>query len=157
MSNSQNFKNRIQSPSASKNNTSGNNLIINTRHSKANNSTDFAIQTSSSSSSLAKMQNSSINNIKVFYNELSKHLKKGKKEGDKLSRANTCTEENKKQTSTNGTKDSSSNTNSNATMRDKKNRLKKETKSYNGIDTPEELHFFYVNVIQNGNALENNF
>ena len=30
------------------------------------------------------MQNSSINNIKVFYNELSKHLKKGKKEGDKL-------------------------------------------------------------------------
>ena len=94
MSNSQNFKNRIQSPSASKNNTSGNNLIINTRHSKANNSTDFAIQTSSSSSSLAKMQNSTINNIKVFYNKLSKHLKKGKKEGDKLSRANTCTEEN---------------------------------------------------------------
>ena len=110
----------------------------NTKHSKGNTSTDFGIQTSSSSSS--------INNIKVFYNELTKHLKKKKKD-DKVN-----TEE-KKQTSTNGT---SSSNNTNTTVRERKNTKKKEGK-YCGIDTPEELHFFYVNVIQNGKALENNF
>ena len=112
----------------------------NTKNSKGNTSTDFGIPTSSSSSS--------ISNIKVFYNELTKHLKKKKKQ-DKVS----CNIEEKKQTSTNGT---SSSNNTNTTVRERKNIKKKEGK-YSGIDTPEELHFFYVNVIQNGKALENNF
>ena len=138
-----NHRNYSNTSSNRRNNNNSTNIMIsscssNTKHSKGNTSTDFGIQTSPSSSS--------INNIKVFYNELTKHLKKKKKD-DKVN-----TEE-KKQTSTNGT---SSSNNTNTTVRERKNIKKKEGK-YCGIDTPEELHFFYVNVIQNGKALENNF
>ena len=86
--------------------------------------------------------------INLRFKQLKKHLKKKKKE-DKVS----SNIEEKKQTSTNGT---SSSNNTNTTVRERKNIKTKEGK-YCGIDTPEELHFFYVNVIQNGKALENNF
>lgn len=121
----------------------------NSNHGLSNNSTEPLL---TSSSSLNKKTNSHINNIKIFYSELSKHLKKGtkfeKEEIDNNAKA---------KSSTQGTKDStqnntqSSRVNSITKIKGSKYRVNTE------IDTPEELHFFYVNVIQNGKELGSKF
>ena len=103
---------------------------------------------------------SSMNNIKVFYNELSKRV--GSRKCNDSSSYNSSNNSNlytgMKQLST---KDNSITLNK-FVSHTAKNSLCSNTEGFsvkdiNDIDTPEELHFFYVNVLQNGKKVERKF
>ena len=106
---------------------------------------------------------SSVNNIKVIYNQLYKRVKEEKSpniprtniiiKDKRLINANSINSNEQfvsTQSSINKKISKSINSNSNVSNENEIHNIK-------SIDTPEELHFFYINILQNGKEVEGKF
>lgn len=180
--------------------THNNNCLITDCNVKSNaSSQDYQLITSpSSSSSIGKQSNknnNSLRNIKMYYSEISNHLKKENqsqlsesnhpniiKVNSNINKADNGTSGsnmqnycenvsfkdnkglNQLQPSTKATKESTDNsmkannqTSPSSYFNMYTNLNMNKNSRTNEINTPEELHYFYVNILQNGKEIEINF
>ena len=127
------------------------------RMNKANISNDFLNSNLSPSSS-----SNSMSNVKIFYNELSKRVnsQSRSKNFNDSSYNNSSSNINNNGVRQLSTKDNSITLNKVKSQTVKNSLTSNETnnnRDINDIDTPEELHFFYVNILQSGKAIESKF
>ena len=124
------------------------------------NKTFFTSNNSLSSENFSAISSTSVNNIKIYYNGF---LQK-KKNNNNINNNNNNNKKNKIEKSIQSQ--------SNVISTSQSTLTKKKTKSLNtntnlsnendviiikNIDTPEELHFLYINILQNGKNIEGKF
>ena len=104
----------------------------------------------------------SVNNIKVIYNQLYKRVKNQKSQSGT---SNNIITQNKKVINANSinsneqivSTQSSINKKITKSINSNESNKDNEINNIKSIDTPEELHFFYINILQNGKEVEGKF